>query len=202
MAKQCINCGCKVGLISGEHFGGLLCDKCYNIFGGMSIITLETETNPDKYGECYEKIAETIDKNANPGVDREIIKREFDKLIDSKYRAITGCGIEEYFQKKAEAIKRAEIAKEKELNRVNYANSFNEFYEYDVVTLINENHGTIDKEKMMKILSDHAKNGWKLHTMYSNGLGKNALSLLGFGVNSTACEDVMIFERRISDLDD
>ncbi len=38
--------------------------------------------------------------------------------------------------------------------------------------------------------------------MYSNELGKNALSLLGVGVNSTACEDVMIFERRIQNLDE
>lgn len=55
---------------------------------------------------------------------------------------------------------------------------------------------------MMKILSDHAKNGWKLHTMYSNELGKNALMILGFGTNSTACEDVLIFERRVQDLDE
>ena len=90
---------------------------------------------------------------------------------------------------------------EKERQHVSFAKSFNEFYEYDVVTIINENHGTVDKEKMMKILSDHAKNGWKLHTMYSNELGKNALSLMGFGVNATACEDVMIFERRVKELD-
>lgn len=83
------------------------------------------------------------------------------------------------------------------MEKINYAKSFNEFFEYDVVTVINKDHGIIDKQEMMKILSDHAKNGWKLHTIYSNELGKNALSLLGFGVNSTASEDVLIFERRI-----
>lgn len=55
---------------------------------------------------------------------------------------------------------------------------------------------------MMEILSEHAKNGWRLHTMYSNELGKNALMILGFGANATACEDVLIFERRIPDLDE
>ena len=55
---------------------------------------------------------------------------------------------------------------------------------------------------MIKILSDHAKNGWKLHTMYSNELGKSALMILGFGTNSTACEDVLIFERRLPDLNE
>jgi len=47
------------------------------------------------------------------------------------------------------------------------------------------------------VLTDYARAGWKLHTMYSNELGKNAVALLGLGVNSTACEDVLIFERRI-----
>lgn len=103
MAKECINCGRKIGFISGEHFDGLLCDNCYNEFGGM--------------------------------------------------------------------------------------------------TLINENHGTIDKQEMMRILSEHTKNGWKLHTIYSNELGKNALGILGLGINATACEDVLIFERRVKEPD-
>ena len=93
-------------------------------------------------------------------------------------------------------------AQKKEVQRVEYAKSFNEFYEYDVVTIINENHGTIDKQEMMRILSEHTKNGWKLHTIYSNELGKNALSILGLGVNATACEDVLIFERRVKDPDE
>lgn len=84
-----------------------------------------------------------------------------------------------------------------EVEKINYAKSFNEFFEYDVVTVINKDHGTIDQQEMMRILSDHAKKGWKLHTIYSNELGKNALSVLGLGVNSTASEDVLIFERRI-----
>lgn len=111
-------------------------------------------------------------------------------------------------QEKQEAIRRLDEHKEKqrqleqlEIEKVNYAKSFNEFFEYDVVTVINENHGTIDKQEMMKILSEHAKKGWKLHTIYSNELGKNALSVLGLGVNSTASEDVLIFERRIPKID-
>ena len=49
-----------------------------------------------------------------------------------------------------------------------FARSFNDFYEYEVVTILNENHGRIDKEKMMAILSAHAREGWKLHSIYSN----------------------------------
>ena len=81
-----------------------------------------------------------------------------------------------------------------------FAKSFGEHYEYDVVTIINEGHGQIDKQKMLKVLSERAQQGWKLHTIYSNELGKNAISLLGLGVNSTACEDVLIFERRVENI--
>lgn len=87
-----------------------------------------------------------------------------------------------------------------EIKHQQYAKSFKEFYEYDVVTILNENHGQINKEKMKQILSSYSKNGWKLHTMYSNELGKNAVAFLGLGVNATACEDVLIFERRIENV--
>ena len=59
----------------------------------------------------------------------------------------------------------------------------------------------MDKERMKQILTDYSRKGYRLHTIYSNELGKNALSVLGFGVNSTACEDVMIFERRVKELE-
>ena len=197
MAKECINCGCKVGFLSGEHFGGLLCDNCYNSFGGMTLINLDMENAPEKYIEAYERIAEVVDTKATSESVREKIKQAFYDQIDARYKRINsnGLGMQEYILKE-------QVAKEREIKHVNYAKSFNEYYEYDVVTIINEDHGTIDKDKMMKILSDHAKNGWKLHTMYSNELGKNALMILGFGTNSTACEDVLIFERRVPDLDE
>lgn len=155
------------------------------------------ENAPEKYIEAYERIAEVVDTKATSESVREKIKQAFYDQIDARYKRINsnGLGMQEYILKE-------QAAKEREIKNVNYAKSFNEFYEYDVVTIINEDHGTIDKDKMMKILSDHAKNGWKLHTMYSNELGKNALMILEFGTNSTACEDVLIFERRVPDLDE
>lgn len=197
MAKECINCGCKMGFISGQHFDGLLCDNCYNSFGGMTLINLDTENAPEKYIEAYERIAEAVDTKAISERAKEQIKQAFYDQIDARYKRINskGLGMHEHIQKE-------QAAKEREIKHINYAKSFNEFYEYDVVTIINEDHGTVDKEKMMEILSEHAKNGWKLHTMYSNELGKNALMILGIGVNSTACEDVMIFERRIQNIEE
>lgn len=203
--KICLNCGKKLGIISGDHFG-LLCDACYITFGGGLMLDCDGEDNPEKCKENYERIANMIDESANANVDKELIKKEFYKRIDERYQKNTGVSIQEQIEKEYDAkekeIKRVNALKEREIKRANYANSFNEFYEYDVVTILNENHGQVDKEKMMKILSEHARNGWKLHTMYSNELGKNALVILGLGVNSTACEDVMVFERRIQNFDE
>jgi len=100
----------------------------------------------------------------------------------------------------AEAQNIRDLAIKAENEKQQFANSFKEYYEYDVVTLINVDHGKIDKEKMINLLNERAQKGWKLHTVYSNELGKNALKILGFGINSTACEDVLIFERRIEQI--
>lgn len=78
-----------------------------------------------------------------------------------------------------------------------YARNIVGLYEYDVVTILNKGHGRINREEMLQILSSHARDGWKLHTIYSNELGKNAITLLGIAVNETACEDVLIFERKL-----
>lgn len=85
-----------------------------------------------------------------------------------------------------------------ELEKQNFVFAQDELYEYDIVTILNENHGKINKGRMTEIIMSHARKGWKLHTVYSNELGKNALAVIGLGLNSTACEDVLIFERKIS----
>lgn len=78
-----------------------------------------------------------------------------------------------------------------ELDKINFAKSFNEYYEYDVITI--QNNGSVNTDKLKMILSEYAAKGWKLHSIYSNELGKNAI----LGLNATACEDVLIFERRV-----
>ena len=100
---------------------------------------------------------------------------------------------EEQRQKEQEAQQR----KQEEDQKQAYANSLGEFYEYNVITAVNTVDGRTDAEKMKRIIEEQARKGWRLHTVYSNDLGKNAISLLGIGINSTASEDVMIFERRI-----
>ena len=105
-----------------------------------------------------------------------------------------------------DAENKKKLAKQEEAIRIenykqNFANSFGEYYEYDVVTIVNTYDGSVNKDSIKKILNDYASKGWKLHTVYSNELDKNAVSLLGIKINETASEDVLIFERRIQNYD-
>lgn len=194
MEKVCLNCGQKTGLLRGKNLDGLLCDMCFDSLGGCFMYRLKNGDAVSTHYDCYSKIEGKIKDNAYEDADKEKIKEVFFNAINLKCKKTTGIDLNQYIQEKERKI-------EKEVRHANYAKSFNEFYEYDVVTIINENHGTVDKERMMNILSEHAQNGWKLHTIYSNELGKNALMIMGFGVNSTACEDVLIFERRVQAYD-
>lgn len=113
MSKECINCGCKVGFLSGEHLGGLLCDNCYNSFGGMTLINLDMENNPEKYIEAYERIAEAIDAKVTSESAKEKIKQAFYDQIDSRYKKINskGLGMQEYIQKEQAAKERDKACK-------------------------------------------------------------------------------------------
>lgn len=73
----------------------------------------------------------------------------------------------------------------------------NPFYEYDYIVVPNKSDGSTDKESIKRILASHAMQGWKLVTMYSNEIGKNAITVGGVGGNVTICEDVLVFERCI-----
>ena len=88
MAKECIYCGCKVDFLSGEHFGGLLRDNCYNSFGGRTLINLDMENAPEKYIEAYERIAEAVDTKATSESVKEKIKQAFYDQIDARYKEL------------------------------------------------------------------------------------------------------------------
>ncbi len=163
-----------------------LCELCHKGKASESMYDVELcELCYYEFIEVLKGDIEMMEKYSNANLFPKATNEAKEQLIDfalSEYNKIGGTVL-------------------KEIKHQNYAKSFNEFYEYDVVTIVNENHGRVDKEKMKKILAEYTKNGWKLHTIYSNELGKNAIAILGLGVNSTACEDVLIFERRIESLD-
>lgn len=73
----------------------------------------------------------------------------------------------------------------------------NAYYEYDYIVVQNNSDGSTNKEKIAKIIEDHAFQGWRLVTMYSNEIGQDVITVAGAGVNATRCEDILLFERCI-----
>lgn len=71
----------------------------------------------------------------------------------------------------------------------------NALYEYDVVVIPNKATGEINVETIRRVIQEHAVQSWRLITMYSNEIGKNAI----IGINATASEDILVFERCIKE---
>lgn len=80
---------------------------------------------------------------------------------------------------------------EREIQKAEFAKSFQEYCEYDVATV----DGLADAAVLKAVLSEHAAKGWKLHTMYA----VNEFSASGYSMYSAACQHVLVFERRIPD---
>ena len=96
------------------------------------------------------------------------------------------------------------LAQEKEERKTAYIKSRSDyiFYEYDVDVIPND--GGVNVELLKSVLDARARKGWKLHSIYSNELGENShVEAAGWNrtvrINSTASQDVLIFERRIMD---
>lgn len=77
----------------------------------------------------------------------------------------------------------------------------NPLYEYDVVVINDLSNGQVDDEKIQRILNEWAENGWKLHSIFTNEIGKSSMSTsiagFGSGINATIDQTVLVFERCI-----
>lgn len=75
----------------------------------------------------------------------------------------------------------------------------NSRYEYSVETFVDNNSGGIDVDSLNRLLSEYASNGWRLKSVFTDEIGKNAnsIGMGGFsaGINSTIEQVVLIFER-------
>jgi hypothetical protein len=68
------------------------------------------------------------------------------------------------------------------------------YYEYKVISIVDKK-GAVDIERLMVTLNDLGLDGWRLQCAYTNELGKDALTIAGFGLNSTADQNILILER-------
>ena len=75
-------------------------------------------------------------------------------------------------------------------------------YEYTLARVLDNRNGSTNQEKLQSVLTEYAMEGWKLHSVITNEIGKNisAVSIGGItgGTNATVDEIILIFERMVS----
>lgn len=82
---------------------------------------------------------------------------------------------------------------EKQLNELKET-GVDGYWEYMAIDLIDKG-GRVDVNKLTETLNNLGRDGWHLVCAYTNELGKNALSIAGFGINSSVDQNVLIMER-------
>ena len=68
-------------------------------------------------------------------------------------------------------------------------------YEYQTVSIKDTKDGILDKDLLQSTLMKYAMEGWRLHTIFSNELGKSVEPSFIGSKNSTIEETILIFER-------
>lgn len=101
---------------------------------------------------------------------------------------------QENLTRKIEYDKELEKIKEEQIKN-------NPLYEYKV-EVVNDNYdGTVDESGIQNRLIEYSSNGWRLHSIFSNEVGKNVAGIsvggIGGGVNSTVDQTILVFERCI-----
>ncbi|MBD5521599.1 MAG: DUF4177 domain-containing protein [Lachnospiraceae bacterium] len=95
---------------------------------------------------------------------------------------------------------KAEIERQK-TNEKRFQLSKNPLFEYKVVIVNNLETGEINQIQMKTALDTWSEQGWRLHSVFNNELGKTSSSVsvgfLGTTVNATIDQTVLIFERCI-----
>ncbi len=77
----------------------------------------------------------------------------------------------------------------------------NDQFEYDIVSILDKEHGVVDVERMSEVIAAHACKGWRLAFVIPNEIGHDSslteLNGMSIGINSTLDQNILIFERRI-----
>ena len=79
-------------------------------------------------------------------------------------------------------------------------NGYDYFYEYKAISVFDQN-GVANVDRLTETMNHMALQGWRLRTVVTNEVGKEAISIgiggFGGGVNSTVDQTVLIFERKV-----
>lgn len=224
MAKSCVACGKNIGIMTVripllDNEDVFICADCFEKMPSVLNDLYQKKIYPYK-SELMEIKDSVIQELSIKGYNIDTINivakyldskiaRAKDKVDDDNavvqkvcpicqkrvtYESVTctSCG---YAFKEEVLVSLKEIA-EIYNNRIEQYKK-NPYYEYDYIVVQNKGDGSTDKERIAKIIKEHAFQGWRLITMYSNEIGKNALAVGGVGANCTMCEDILLFERCI-----
>lgn len=91
-----------------------------------------------------------------------------------------------------------EYIKVKELEMLSkiVSNSSNmNFMSYAVESISDKIDGSTDTNALKRCLIEYANKGWRVKTIFTNEIGKDAVSYGSVGVNSTIDQVVIVFER-------
>ena len=226
MAKQCISCGKNIGLLTVrisllENEDLVICADCFEkmppilddlyqkrihptksellTIKGDAIQQLKTSNyNQDTINVITKYLDDKIAKAKDPenSENGKLLKKcpVCKKNVNYDTEICSDCG---YAFNVVTTIEYNEIAKMYNNRLEQYKK--NPLYEYDYIVVPNKSDGSTDKEHIKETIDSHAMQGWRLLTMYSNEIGKNAITVGGVGGNVTICEDVLVFERCIKD---
>lgn len=150
--------------------------------------------------ECGELLGDSVNLCFkccyNFQLERKMTQDEREKEREKEQQKQT-----EIERQKAETERlKAEIETQK-ANEKRIQLSKNPLFEYKVVIINNLETGEVNEIQMQITLNTYAENGWKLHSVFNNELGKTsssvAVGFLGTTVNATIDQTVLIFERCI-----
>ena len=232
MAKNCIACGKNIGLLSVRIplLGTddlIICSDCYDKMPSVIDKLYQKTIYPSKTELLAikdEVIQQLVTSNFNQDTINVVTKFLDDKIsiakepensesgkllkkcpickknVNYNTKICSDCG---FSFSELEATNYNEIAQIYNARLEQYKK--NPFYEYDYIVIPNKCDGHTDKERIQEVITNHAMQGWRLVTMYSNELGKNSLGVavagVGGGTNTTMCEDIIVFERCIKSMD-
>lgn len=113
------------------------------------------------------------------------------------YRYMRVVTHDELIEHRNKQIEESTAKEEQKKNQI----SKNPLFEYQIVVINDLSDGQIDDYNIQKTLNEWSENGWRLHSIFTNELGKtsSSISIVGFGagINATIGQTDLIFERCI-----
>ena len=198
---------------NGETFECGLCMSCVILYRskGMDCTILEDSDVPEENDYIIKKI-ESFDYVNNIGEVEQRLKKAqqtIEKQKENKQKKALENIEDNKTTEENICIEDIRIRREKELNRIREENAnkflrengYEGYYEYKVLSVLDERSGCVNIEELYEQLNTFGRQGWQLKCAFTNELGKNAsyIGIAGISLvkNSIQDQSVIILERFI-----